>query len=372
MSVTIKEVKTKSELKKFVKFPFGLYRGNAYWIPPIISDEVKVMLPETNPAFEFSDAKFWIAEKDGKIVGRIGAIINKLYNEKMGENIGRFSRPEFIDDQEVSAALFKTAEKWLQDKSMTKVMGPLGFSNLDTQGLLIEGFDFLPSIASVYHLPYFQKHIEALGYQKEIDWVEFRLTVEAIPEKSLRLTDVIKKRYELDVLSFTSSKEVLKWGDQIFEVLNSAFEDLFAVIQFNDRMKQYYLNKYFKVLNPRLIKLIINKDKKLVAFIVAGPGLGEAMQKANGKLFPFGMFHLMKAIKHPKVIDLLLTGIEPGLQGQGLSALLISELQKTLLELGVEFTETTGIFETNHKAIQHWKNYKHIQHKRRRCFVKTL
>jgi len=372
MSITIHQAISKKDLGDFVRFPFKIYKNNAYWVPPIIADEVKVMMPETNPAFEFSEAAFWLAKKNGVIVGRIGAIINHLYNEKMQVQSGRFSRPEFIDDHEVSEALFKTAENWLISKNVNKILGPLGFTNLDTQGLQIEGFDYIPSIASVYHPPYYAEHIERLGYQKETDWVEFRLYIEAIPENALRLTDIIKKRYQLEVRSFNNNKDLLPYGKEIFKVLNSAFEDLFSVVQFNEKMTEYYLNKYFKLLNPNFIKLIFNKDNEIVAFIIAVPSLSTAMQKAKGKLFPLGWIPIKKALKTPNVVDLFLTGIDPRLQGQGVSALLISELQKTLIEKNIEYVETTGIFETNHKAIQHWKNYKNIQHKRRRCYVKDV
>jgi len=370
--VTIKEVVTSREIKQFVDFQFGLYQGSPFWVPPIKSDEKKALSPKTNPAYEFCDAKFWTAWKGGKCVGRIGAIVNHAYNKKIGEKMGRFSRMEFVDDREVSNLLYQTAEQWLKEQGMKKVHGPLGFTNFDNQGLLIEGFDYLPSIASVMHFPYYQKHIEALGYGKEIDWVEFRLKMwDEIPEKVVRLAKIIKERNNLEVLRFKTKNDLKVVMRDVFELLNKAFDELPYVAPFSQKMINYYADKYFKVLNPEYV-VVIKKEGKLVAFIVGMPSLSEGMQKAKGKLFPFGFVHLLKSMKHPEVMDLLLTGVDPSYQKLGLPALLIQELLGVLLKHDIKFVETTGMFETNQKGITHWKSYEHIQHKRRRCFVKDL
>ncbi len=367
----IKVVKTKKDIRDFVNLPFDLYKDNAYWVPPVKADEMKQLNSKKNPAFDFCDAQFWTAWKEGRCVGRIGAIINTLYNKKIGKKMGRFTRVEFVDDREVSSMLFKTAENWLREKGMEAVHGPLGFTNIDNQGLLIEGFDFLPSIASVYHFSYLKDHLKALGYVKENDWLEFRLTMEAIPEKAQRLADIIKKRNHLEVIHFTEKKDLKVYLRQVFHLLNRAFDELPYVSPFPDSMIDSLAGKYFKVLNPKYI-VVIKKEEKLVAFIVGMPSLSEAMQKAKGKLFPFGIFHLIKAMKNPEVMDLLLTGVEPAYQKLGLPAILINELQQIILDNGIKFVETTGMFESNQKGIAHWKSYKHIQHKRRRAYVKSL
>ncbi len=370
--VEIKEVVTSKDIKQFVDFQFELYKGHPYWVPPLKADEKKALSAKTNPAFEFCDAKFWTAWQDGKCVGRIGAIVNHTYNDKIGKKKGRFSRMEFIDDKEVSEKLFKTAEEWLKQQGMEVVHGPLGFTNFDNQGLLIEGFDYLPSIASVMHYPYFQKHIEALGYGKEIDWVEFRLKMgEEIPEKAIRLAEIVKKRNNLEVLHFKTKADLKVVMRDVFGLLNKAFDELPYVAPFSQKMINYYADKYFKVLNPEYVK-VIKKEGEVVAFIVGMPSLSEAMQKANGKLFPFGFMHLLKAMKHPEVMDLLLTGVDPKYQRLGLAAILINELQQVIQKHNIKFTETTGMFETNKKGITTWKSYDHIMHKRRRCFVKEL
>lgn len=372
MSVTIRACETVSDFKKFVNFQFSLYKGSKYWVPPIKSEEVKSLQEQHNPAFEFCKAKFWLAEKDGKVVGRIGAIINDLYIQKTGEQIGRFSRTEFVDDKAVSKALLETAEKWCKEQGMTGIQGPLGFTNLDHQGMLVEGFDHLPSVGSEYHLEYYKEHLISHGYEKEIDWVEFRLFIKEVPEKAQRVSEIVKKRNGFQVVNFKSQEEMKAYAPRIFDLLNDAFADLFSVVKLSDKMISYYTKRYMSLLNPKFVKVIEGPENELVAFIVGLPSLSEALQKAKGRIFPFGWWHVMQALKKPKVTDLLLTGVDPAKQGTGVAALLINELQKVMLEHGVEAVETTGIFETNEKAISNWKNYDHIQHKRKRCWKKIL
>ncbi len=285
--------------------------------------------------------------------------------------MGRFTRVEFIDNKEVSALLFKTAEEWLKTKKMEAVHGPLGFTNLDNQGLLIEGFDYLPSQASVMHFPYYKEHIEALGYDKEEDWLEFRLTIDAIPEKASRLANIIIKRNNLEVIHVNDKKQLRQYAHELFKLVGKSFEELPYVSPFTDKLIDFIIKKYVDVLQPKYVVFIL-KDKIMVGFIIGLPSLSKALQKANGKLFPFGVFHLNKALKHPEEMDLLLTGVDAHYQKMGLPAILINELQKTMIENGIKIVESTGMFESNLKGATHWKNYDHVQHKRRRCFVKEL
>ncbi len=370
--IQIKEVISSQDIKVFVKLQFNIYKNDPMWVPPIIKEELKMYSPETNPALKFYESKFWTAWKDGKCVGRIGAIINEDYNKKIDRKMGRFTRMEFIDDKEVSKELFATAENWLQEQGMEYVHGPLGFTNLDHQGLLIEGFDHLPSIASVYHKPYYLKHIEDLGYSKENDWVEFRLTLnEAVVNKGVRGSKLIKRRYGFEVLKFEKKSELLEYAPRIFKILNEAFVDLPYVSPINDELVKKYIDEYFEIINPRYVRIVL-KDGEIVAFVITMPSLSKAMQKAKGKLFPFGVTHIMKALKKPEVIDLLLTGVVPEYHNSGAAVILFAEIQEEMLKQGIDQMETTGIFETNHSVISNWKNYEHIQHKRRRCFVKEL
>ncbi|PIQ26214.1 MAG: hypothetical protein COW63_17765 [Bacteroidetes bacterium CG18_big_fil_WC_8_21_14_2_50_41_14] len=369
--IDIRPVITNKDCRAFVDFQFKLYQNHPFWVPPLKSDEVKQLTTKTNPAFFFCDAQFWTAWKEGRCVGRIGAIVNHDYNKKIGKEMGRFTRFEVIDDVEVTKALFEVAEKWLSEKGAVAIHGPLGFTNLDNQGLLIEGFEYLPSIASVMHFPYYQKHIEELGYSKENDWVEFLIKIEEIPEKATRLVEIIKQRNNLEVIHLKEKKEMILYLNEVFYLLNRAFDELPYVSPFSDELIKSATQKYMDVLVPKYI-VMIKKEGQLAAFIIGLPSLSKAMQKANGHLFPFGFLHIKKALKKPEVLDLLLTGVDPHYQKLGLPAILISELQNTMLENGIKYVETTGMFETNLKGATTWKNYDHIQHKRRRCFVKQL
>ena len=373
MAIEIKEVTGLSDIKKFVNFQFDLYKNEKMWVPPLKMDEMKSLLPEKNPAFKFCDSIFWLAYKNGKIVGRIGIIINKLEIEKLGQNIARFTRMEFFNDFEVAKALLDTAEQYAKSKGMTVIHGPLGFANLDTQAMLIEGHDHLPSVASVWHMPYYLEHIEKCGYEKEIDWIEFRLTIPpTIPEKIVQVGEIVKQRMGVKVKTFATQKELAPYADKVFRILNTAFVDLFSFVPLNEDMIDFYVKKYLPILSPKFVKLILDKEDKIIGFIVGLPSLSRAMQKANGKLLPFGWWHIMQAYKKCDTIDLLLTGMDPQLQGMGYPALMMVEMQKTAQENGAKYAETTGMIETNQKAIQNWKNYEHIQHKRTRCFIKNL
>lgn len=370
--ISIKEVISAKDIREFVDFQFNLYKNENFWVPPLKKDEQKMLKKETNPAFAFCDAKFWTAWKEGKCVGRIGAIVNRNYNKKIGKKMGRFSRIEFIDDAEVFSKLMETAENWLHEAGMEAVHGPLGFTNLDNQGLLIEGFDYLPCIASVYHKPYYKNYLEQRGYLKENDWLEFRLTLsEQAVTKGIRGMELLKRRFGFEIVKAETKAELRKYSHRIFEILNSAFEELPYVSEMDEAMISIYTKKYIEMLDPRFVTLV-SKDGVVIGFFVGLANLSEAMQKAGGKLFPFGFLHLMKAMKKPKVIDMMLTGVLPEYHSSGVAVLLIAELQRRLMEIGINQLETTGVFETNHNVISNWKNYDHIQHKRRRCFVKEF
>ncbi len=368
----IVEVSNKKLLQEFVDFPFQLYKGNRFWVPPIKKDEMKQWDASQNPAFKYSEVKLWLAYKDGKVAGRIAAIINRKYNEKVKEDYGRFSRIEFIDDPEVSRLLLSTAEQWLQSRGMTKIHGPLGFTNLDTQGMLIEGFDYLQCIASVYHLPYYKEHLAALGYAKENDWIEFQLKLtDDVVKKGDRGAKLLKRRFGYEVVRFASKKEMMQYAGKVFDILNEAFAKLPYVIPLDDEMKKLYEEKYFQMLDHRFVFFVKDKER-IVGFVIGIPSLSKALQKANGSLYPFGIVHIMKAFKNIEIMDLTLTGVDPEYQAKGVAVLLFDAMHKALRENNISTMETTGIFETNHNVINNWKSYQHIQHKRRRCFVKSL
>jgi len=372
MALTIEVVRSNKQRKTFVNLPFQIYKNMPLWVPPIKSDELKSFDSLNNPAMEFCDTEFWLAYRDGKVVGRISAIVNPLYNEKVDKKLGRFSRLEFVDDKEVFLLLMDTAIAWIKEKGMEFVHGPLGYTNLDNQGLLIEGFDHLPSVASVYHMPYYKAHIDAYGFEKEIDWLEFRLTLgDRANEKATRGAALIKKRYGFVVETFTENKQLLPYVKPIFKVVNGAFEKLHFVTPFNEKMVEMYKDKYFKLINPKFV-FVAKKDEEVIGFMIAVPSLSEALQKANGSLFPFGFYHVLNAMKKPEVLDFFLIGVKPELDRSGVAVILFDELLAEMRRQEIHFMETTGVFETNHNVISNWKNFDPIQHKRRRCFIKAI
>lgn len=374
MEIITKEVTNQNERKEFVNFQFKLYSDDKMWVPMLKSDEIKSITPTENPAFNDCDAAFWIAYKGGKVVGRIGAIINKKYNKERNINLGRFTRFEVINDVEAANHLLTTASEWLKSRGMDLVMGPLGFNNLDQQGMLIEGHEYLPSIGSAYHMPYYKDLMESLGWEKEIDWVEFRLTLgEQAHEKAMRGAELIKKRYNIEVLHFTNKEELKPYATKIFEIINESFDVLPFVSSFDEKLRNFYAEKYLNFLNPHFVK-ITTLNNEPIGFIIGMPSLSVAMQKAKGKLFPFGFLHIIKARKGKSIdtIDQMLTGVVKEYHSTGAAVILQAELQNEMIKHGLKFIETTGIFETNDRAIKNWKNYEHIQHKRRRCYRNIL
>ncbi len=372
MSIIIKEVSENEDYKKFVNFPFTLYSKEKMWVPPIKDEEIKAMKAETNPSFEFCDAKFWLAIKDGNVAGRIGGIINNEYNAERNEKMGRFTRFECVNDINVARELLSTAENWCKDKGMAGVYGPLGFNNLDHQGMLIEGFEYLPSIASEYHMPYYKSFMEQLDYKKEIDWIEFRLTLgEKAQNKALRGSELIKKRYGIEVIHFKNTDDLKPYINNVFEILNGSFDVLPFVSKFNNKIAKFYAEKYLQILNPNFVKMV-TIDSKPIGFIVGMPSLSKAMQKAKGSIFPFGIVHILKAQKGKGVdtLDQMLTGVLKEYHSTGAAVVLQAELQSEMLKRNLKYIETTGIFETNDRAIKNWKNYENIQHKRKRCYRK--
>ena len=366
----IKPADSAKVFKDFVNFPYVLYKNNPYWIPPIKSDEKKMWTQ--HPALNFVDLQKWVVYWKERPVGRIAAAINHKYNEKTGQKYGRLVGLETYNDEKAFRLLMDTALAWLKEKGMQKAHGPLGFTNLDTQGMLIEGFEELPSIASVYHLPYYKTLMQKYGFEKENDWVEFHLKLTDEPvKKGERGAKLLKRRFGYEVFSPKNKKELKSYADVAFQILNKAFAHLPYVIELDDDLKNYYKNKYFNVLDPKFTFFVKDKDK-IVGFLIAMPSLSEGMKKANGKLLPFGWYHIMKAMKHPKIIDTLLTGVIPEYDSKGVAVMLFDALHNAMLSNGIKDIETTGVFEDNHNVIANWKNYEHRQHKRRRTWIKDI
>ena len=371
--ISIKEVVSKKDKRAFVKFPFKLYKDNPYWIPQINQDEIKLISPESNPAFEFCEAQYWLAYKGDDIVGRIGGIINRRYNEKIGKNCARFSAIDFIDDAEVVEILLKTVEDWAKSKGAVLLHGPFGFTDMDPEGMLVEGFDELGTIATIYNHSYYPKYMERNGYKKEIDWIEYELVPpKEIPEKVERVANIALERYKLRVLKMKKAKELMPYAKEIFQVLNTCYEDLHGFVSLTDKQIDMYIKQYFGFIVPDYVPVVVDENNHVVAFGITMPSLSKAFQKANGKLFPFGFIHILKAMKKNDRVDLYLTGVRPDYQDKGVNAVMMCEMNKVYLKYNIEKVESNPELETNSKVQAQWKFYEKRQHKRRRCFIKEF
>lgn len=373
MSVEIKKVTTKSELKRFIRFNYEFYKDNPYSVPDLYDDMLNTFSPKKNAAFEFCEADYFLALRDGKIVGRVAAIINRRANEKWNRKTVRFGWIDFIDDMEVSAALIDTVKQWGKERGMTEIEGPLGFTDMDAEGMLVEGFDQLSTMATIYNYPYYPQHMERLGLSKSADWVEMKIYVpDAIPEKHRRISDIIAKRYNLHIRKLKSKKEVRQSGvaHDIFRLINDAYTPLFGYSRMTERQIDQYVKMYVPVLDLRMVSIVENEQNEIVAVGISMASLSRALQKAKGRLLPFGWYHLLKALmwKRPKVLDLLLVAVRPDYQGKGVNALLFTDLIPVYKELGFEYAESNPELEMNEKVQNQWQYFKTEQHKRRRCF----
>ena len=373
MSVELQEAITRRELKHFIDFQYLLYRDNKYWVPPPRTDELNSLLKEKNPAFDFCEAKCWIAYKDGKIAGRVAGIINKKYNEKWNAKAARFGWYDFIDDGEVSSALLNAVEQWAAAKGMESIHGPLGFTDMDGEGTLVEGFEEVSTLGAIYNYPYYAEHILHCGYAKESDWIEYEVTMhEEIPEKVARIAEIALQRNSLKILRVKKAKEILPYATEIFHVLNEAYKDLYGFVELSDKQIAMYVKQYFGFILPEYVPIVLDSCGKVAAFGITMPSLSEAFQKCRGRLFPLGFIHVLRALKNNKKADLYLTAVRPDLQNKGVNAILIHEINKVFVKNKVIKVETNRELEVNTKVQAQWRFYEHRQHKRRRCYRKDL
>jgi hypothetical protein len=373
MSIEIKEVKSKGDLTKFIKYPFKLYKGNNYWVPPLIFDDVKTLSKDKNPAFEFCDARYWLAYKDGKIVGRIAGIINNKFNELWNQKAIRFGWIDFDDDPKIAKLLMAEVEKWGKEKGLEYIHGPLGFTDFDPEGLLIEGFEELSTFGAIYNYPYYQKHIEGLKFEKDADWIEFSVKAPTEPnEKVARIAGVVAQRNKLSTLKVTKAKDLLPYAKEIFVVINEAYKHLYGFVPLTEKQMDLYVKAYFGFIKPGYVPVILDENGRVAAFGITMPSLSKAMQKANGRLFPFGFIHILNAMRKCKDADLYLTAVRKDLQEKGVNALLINEVSKVFINNKINLVETNRELEENYKIQAQWRFYDARQHKRRRCYKKNL
>lgn len=376
MAVIIKKVSDKKELRTFIRFNYELYKDNPYSVPDLYDDMLNTFSTRKNAAFEFCEADYFLAYKDDKLVGRVAAIINRRANETWNKKEVRFGWIDFIDDLEVSKALLDTVEKWGKERGMEAMVGPLGFTDMDAEGMLVEGFDQLGTMATIYNYPYYPEHMQRLGLEKEADWVEFKLTVpDKLPEKFVRISEIILQKYKLKIKKLNRKELKEKnYGQRIFDLINEAYAPLYGYSKMTQRQIDQYVKMYLPLIDLRMVSLVENEAGELVAVGISMPSLSEALQKAKGKMLPFGWFHLMKAlfIKKPKVLDLLLVGVKPEYQSKGVNALLFYDLVPVYQQMGFKYGESNPELEVNKKVQAQWTAFESVQHKRRRAFKKVF
>ena len=375
MSITIKEVTDKATLKKFVSFNIELYKGDPYHVPGLIVDELMTLDRKKNPAFEFSEAIYFLAYKEDKIVGRIAGIINHRANETWNQKYARFSFVDFIDDSEVSDALFDAVEKWAVSKNMNGIQGPLGFTDLDHEGLLVWGFDLVGTMATAYSFPYYQEHLARLGYVKDQDWNEFHIQIpKNIPEKHKRISEIVMQKYGLKVKKFKRTKEIWPYAKKIFLLWNEAYKPLYGYSELSPKQIDYYIKMYIPMLRLELITLIVREeDDEVVGLAITLPSLSKALKIAKGRLLPFGWIHLLKALYGKgEVVDLYIMGVLPEYQNKGVNALLFYDLIPIYNKVGYVYAETNPELELNTKVQSQWEYFDSKHVRTRRAFIKHL
>ena len=373
MSVVIKEVRDKATLRRFVQFNIDLYEGDPYHVPTLMSDEIMTLDRSKNPAFEFCESIYFLAYKNNKIVGRIGGIINHRANETWKQQYARFSFVDFIDDEEVSKALFEAVEKWAVEKGMNGIQGPLGFTDFDHEGLLVWGFDRIATMVAAYSFPYYPEHLEKLGYVKDQDWQEFHIQIpKEIPEKHRRISELVIKRYGLKIKKFKRTREIWPYARKIFQTVNAAFKPLYGYSELSPRQIDYYVKMYIPLLRLDFVTLVIREeDDAVIGFGITLPNLSKALQKSKGRLLPKGWYYLLKALYgKTEVVDLYIMGVIPEYQNTGVNAILFYDLIPVFNKAGIKYAETNPELELNRKMQSQWEDFEATHVRTRRAFIK--
>lgn len=376
MAISVRPVSGPAQLRQFVKFRIDLYRDSPYAVPPLYMDEMTTLDPKKNPAFEFCEAQCFMAFEAEKPVGRICAMVNHRANEIWKNHGGRFGFVDFVDDEVVSKALFRAAEDWVRSKGMHSIHGPLGFTDLDQEGMLVEGFDQMGTMATIYNYPYYPQHLEKMGYVKDADWVEYRIKIPAaVPERMRRIAELVLKKHKLRILKYSSSKKLIRDGyvQKLFELVNDSYSHLYGFTPLTQAQIDYYTKLYIPMLNLNYLVLVVNEAGDLVCMGVTMPSLSAALRKAQGKLFPFGVLHLLKALKFRNpLIDCLLVAVRRDYQNKGVNSLIFYDIIPHMQRAGAVSAESNPELATNVKVQSQWDDFEHVNHKRRRAYVKEL
>ncbi|UOE40172.1 GNAT family N-acetyltransferase [Chryseobacterium suipulveris] len=372
-TIDVREVKSPDDLRNFIRFPMELYKYNKNYVPPLINDEKNVWNPKENPALNYSEAKQFLAFKDGQVVGRVAAIINHKEEKELGISKVRFGWLDFIDDLEVSKALIDTVISFAKEKNISKIEGPMGFTNLDKAGMLIMGFDRLATMIGLYNFEYYPQHLEKLGLTKEKEWVEFEIMFpEVLPEKVEKFSSLIAEKYKLKVLHFKNKKEIEPLIDAMFDLLDKTYSSLSTYTPITEEQKKTYREKYFPFINKDYIICIEDENHQLISFAITMPSYSKALQKANGKLFPFGWWHFLQAGKKNDRANFYLIGIHPEFQRRGVTAIIFKEIFERFSKMGIKYTETNPELEENKSIQLLWQDYNPVNHKRRRTYSMEL
>jgi hypothetical protein len=373
MNIKIIEVSTQKELKQFTSFTNKLYRNEKNYIPVLENKELETLNPKKNAASEYCQSKLWLAMRNNEVLGRIAGIINTKYNKKTNTNYARFGWFDFINDQDVAHALLATAENWARENKMDVMHGPLGFTSFDASGVLVDGFEEMPTSFGHYNYSYYMDILEKEGYEKEVDWIEFRIKVPAqIPEKIIKFSEYIKQRYQVHEIELKSKKQMLDYVDDFFAILNKSYAHLFAFNELSVKQKEQIKKEFFGILQTEYVCFIEDNNNQLVAFGISTPSLAKALKKANGRIFPFGFYHLIKALKQNDTAELLLVGVDNKYKNKGLTAIIFNKIMHTFIQKGIKNVETTRELEENSSVQQLWSKYDFRQHKRARCYIKKL
>jgi len=375
MGWEIREVQNQGDIKKFVTFPLRLYRNHPYYVPPLISDEMGIFSPAKNPAYENCETKLFLIYHNNSCVGRIAGIISHIANEKYQEKNLRFGWFDSINEEKSAELLFSAIESWGKERGMTTCSGPQGFTDLDPTGMLIDGFEELGTMATQYNYPYYPDLVENCGYSKLIDALEFQTKVpdiKDIPESLIKSAEWVKKRYNYQVLKFKNKKEALKRGMDLINLIDESYADLYGTVPLTEKQKNYYLKKYLPYIQTDFIKVVADEEDNLIGFLITMPSLSQALQKARGRLFPFGFWYLLKALKTYQVLDFYLAGVKKEYRNKGVDILMVSEITKTAAKFGFSYSESNPELETNKKIQNEWKLFKPRQHKRRRIYFKNI
>lgn len=372
--VEIKRATTKRDFKKFVRFPDKLYRGNEFYVPPIEFDELNMTNPKKNACYEECEVSYFLAYKDGKLVGRISGIISHPYNNKNNAKYARFSRFECINDQEVANKLFEAAESWAKEQGMEKIHGPLGFNDLEREGLQVEGFDVMGTFQEAYNHPYYKDLVENAGYVPDAKWVEWRIPIpEKVNERTAKLAKYVGERYGFYEKKFKNKKEVIKkYGREFFKLLDECFVNLYGTVPFNKKLVDQTIGLFNLVLDPDYISLVFNREDELIGFGLGYPSLAKAMNKSHGRIFPFGWARLLHAIKHPKVVELGLIAVKPEYQKMGVTAVIITNMMERMIKNKIQYADTGVQLEDNTAVLTSLDMFDRELIRRKVCYIKDL